>query len=103
MSALPMPEQPVQRWCHACGRPESFNGGWYEVWIGTEGELVMQPVSDPADYHKQFRGDIFACGEGSALVLVERYLQSRTFDPTPARAPEPELTTEKENPWQPQQ
>ena len=78
------------RWCHACGRAEKFTRGWYEVWIGSEGEFVSQPVTDPDEYYKQFRGDIFACGEGSVLILFERYLQSRTFDPTPARAAEPE-------------
>jgi hypothetical protein len=85
-----------KRWCHACQRVEDFDASWFEAWIGTDGELVLQPVSDPTDYHKQFRGDIFACGEGSALILVERYLQSRTFDPTPARthSTDPQFTSE---------
>jgi hypothetical protein len=73
-----------QRWCHACCRVENFDLGWYEVWIGSNGECVVQPVSDPTDYHKQFRGDIFACGQLSALVLVERYLHKRSFDPATA-------------------
>lgn len=76
----------VDRWCHACCCIQEFNAGWYEVWIGTQGEFVSQPVSDPYDYHKHFRGDTFACGQGSALVLFERYLHTRTFDPPSALA-----------------
>jgi len=73
--------QPQQRWCHACSAVHDFDGGWYEIWIGTGGECVLQPVCDPATYHERFRGDIFACGQLSALILVERYLHSQTFDP----------------------
>ena len=50
--------------------------------MDADGRFVAQPVTDPTEYHKQFRGDTFACGEGSALVLFERYLQSRTFAPS---------------------
>jgi len=86
--------QVAQRWCHACCRVENFDLGWYEVWIGSNGECVLQPVSDPTEYHKQFRGDTFACGQLPALVLVERYLHTGTFNPPIAsEAPaEPALT-----------
>jgi len=81
-----------KRWCHACCKAEDFDRGWFEVWVGSEGECVIQPVSDPADYHKQFRGDTFACGQLAALVLVERYLHSGTFNPpAPTEATAPAL------------
>ena len=83
------------RWCHACCKAEPFDSGWWEAWIDSEGRCVVQPVSDPADYHKQFRGDTFACGQLSALVLVERYLHTRTFDPAPAPEPRPEFTADQ--------
>ena len=80
----------MTRWCHACQRVESFDPGWFEVWIDADGRFVAQPVLDPTDYHNQFRGDTFACGQGSAMVLFERYLHNRTFEPQshlPAETP----------------
>lgn len=77
-----------QRWCYACGKAEDFDGNWFEVWLDTKGQCVLAPVSDPDEYHNEFRGDIFACGQLSALILVERYLHTRTFDLIPPPAPE---------------
>ncbi len=74
-----------KRWCYACGKVEEFDGNWFEVWIDTKGQCVVTPVVDPAEYHNEFRGDIFACGQLTALILLERYLHTRTFDlPVPA-------------------
>jgi hypothetical protein len=70
-----------QRWCHACGKVEDFDDRWFELWIDAEGSCRVKPVTDAGTYHMQFRSDIFACGQLTALVLVERYLHSRTFDP----------------------
>lgn len=69
-----------KRWCHACGKVEEFGDGWFEMWIDRDGSCRIKPVEDAGMYHMQFRSDIFACGQGSALVLVERYLQSGGFD-----------------------
>jgi hypothetical protein len=79
-----------QRWCYACGKAEDFDANWFEVWLDAEGRCVVTPVSTPADYHNEFRGDIFACGQLGALILVERYLHARTFDPTSAPEHTPE-------------
>jgi hypothetical protein len=92
-----MTQTTQQRWCHACGRPEDFDSNWFELWVGSEGECVIQPVSDPTDYHKQFRGDTFACGQLSALVLVERYLHTGTFNPPAQAAPAPIASLEPLN------
>lgn len=73
-----------QRWCHACGKVEDFDANWFEVWIGSDGECTIHPITDPSQYSKQFRSDTFACGQLTALILVERYLHTRTFDPAPS-------------------
>lgn len=83
-----------QRFCHACGKFEDMlHGGWFELWIGSDGECVVQPIPEPLNYFPQLRGETFACGQLSALVLVERYLHTGTFDPPvlapPTPAPEP--------------
>jgi hypothetical protein len=82
------------RWCHACQKVETFDSGWYEVWIDNDGRFVAQPVTDPADHHNQFRGDTFACGQGSAMVLFERYLHSRTFEAQSHIAPQSHLAAQ---------
>lgn len=69
-----------QRWCQACGKVEDFDDRWFELWIDSEGACRVKPVTDAGTYHMQFRSDIFACGQLTALVLVERYLHSGSFD-----------------------
>lgn len=80
-----------QHWCHACGKIEDFAGGWFALYIAPYGECVLARVDD--DEFASYREEVFACGQLSALVLVERYLHTGTFDPpvpaTPTPASEP--------------
>lgn len=80
-----------QRWCHACRKMEDFDTSWFELWIDIHGNCTIQRVI--ANYEPQFEEDIYACGQMTALVLVERFLHTGTFDPpvpaTPTPAPEP--------------
>lgn len=80
-----------QRWCYACGKAEDFDGNWFEVWLDTKGQCVLAPVSNPDD-HNEFRDEVFACGQLTALILVERYLHTRTFNPAPTSASAPDYT-----------
>ena len=84
-----------KRWCYACGKAEDFDAAWFEVWLDDKGRCVLTPVTNPVEYHNEFRGDIFACGQLSALVLVERYLHTRTFNPAPTPEPRPEFTADQ--------
>jgi len=74
-----MSQPTQQRWCHACGKSEDFAGGWFALYIAPFGECVVASVSD-AEF-ASYRGEVFACGQLSALVLVERYLHTGTFNP----------------------
>jgi hypothetical protein len=75
---MTMPTQ--QRWCHACSKHQDFGSGWYELCISSDGFCVVGPVTDPT-YRHGSREDVFACGQTPALVLVERYLHTGTFNP----------------------
>lgn len=78
------------RWCNGCCRLEVWGYGWYELWEGQDGSLVIHPISEPDDYHAHFRGNIFACGRGSSLALAERWLDTGSFEPAASTLnPEP--------------
>lgn len=80
----------TMRWCNGCCRAEVWGYGWYELWTDGEGRLILNPIAEPDDYHAHFRGNIFACGRGSALALTERWLDSGSFEPTASTInPEP--------------
>lgn len=75
-----------QRWCHACSKHQDFDGGWWVLYISApNGECVLAPT-DQQEYREA--GEVYACGQTPALVLVERYLHTGTFNP-PAPAAEP--------------
>ena len=75
-----------KRWCHACGRPEEFDSAWYELSIDRTGACVTRAIGDPRIYDPlHLRNSVLACGQGSALVLLERYLHTRTFTLPAAR------------------
>lgn len=68
-----------QRWCHACSKFEDFGGGWWVLYIAApNGECVIGPTDE-----QEYRAaeEVYACGQTPALVLVERYLHTGTFNP----------------------
>lgn len=72
----------TQRWCHACSKFEDFGSGWYALYIAApDGECVITRTAE-RDWWLRGGGEIFfACGQTPALVLVERYLHTGTFNP----------------------
>ena len=66
--------------CAACFRVEAVTDKWRALHIDSDGDLLMtRPAAGGVlDYERP--ATVFACGEGTALALVERYLHSGTFD-----------------------
>ena len=61
--------------CSGCLREQPFDSQWRALWIDSEGRLVIS--QQERDFERPEA--VFACGEGSALALTERYLHSRSF------------------------
>lgn len=61
--------------CAACMRYEPLDANWRALWIDCDGDLR---ISRPERSYDRCDA-VLACGEGSALVLTERYLHLGTF------------------------
>lgn len=67
-------------WCSACMRFETVDANWRALWIDSDGDLRVGQPERGCDLDFERPNTIFACGEGTALVLTERYLHTRNFD-----------------------
>ena len=74
-------------YCSGCGEIQPVDGHWRELRVSFRGNLVVSAPFEPV-----LGGcyETLACGQGSALVLIERYLQSGTFEPAQAHNPQPQ-------------
>lgn len=79
--------------CKACDEIQPVDGHWRALWVDAKGALRVSPAM--AVDERCFYGDtVYACGQGSALVLVERWLHTGTFEPAQAHIPQPQPTPE---------
>ena len=71
---------PLTRYCSACFRDQPFDARWFALHIDSDGDLILtRPVMEGAiEYERP--NTVFACGQGTALVLVERYLHCGSFE-----------------------
>jgi hypothetical protein len=60
-------------------REEPVDARWVALWIDSDGRLTMSQPEHGCDLDYERPDTVFACGQGSALVLTERYLHSKSF------------------------
>jgi hypothetical protein len=65
--------------CSGCLRTQPVDRNWRALWIDGDGDLHITAPEHACDLDFERPNTVFACGEGSALALVERYLHSRSF------------------------
>ncbi len=66
--------------CSACMRDQVVDASWRALWIDSEGRLLISPPERGCDIDYERPNTVFACGQGSALALTERYLHRAGFD-----------------------
>ena len=66
-------------YCSACMRDEPVDKHWLAFYIDANGRLVCAEPERGCDIDYERPDTVFACGQGSALVLFERYLHTRSF------------------------
>jgi hypothetical protein len=71
----------IQRtaYCSGCMQEELVDKSWLALWIDSDGDLRITQLEKGADLDFERPDTVFACGQGSALVLTERYLHHRSF------------------------
>ncbi len=52
---------------------------WRALWIDGDGDLICTLPERGCDLEYERPGTVFACGQGAALALTERYLHSHSF------------------------
>lgn len=65
-------------YCSGCMRVEPVDAHWRALWIDSDGDLRVSALEHSGVYFER-SGTVFACGQGSALKLIERYLHSASF------------------------
>ena len=65
--------------CSGCMRVEAVDAHWLALWIDSEGRMTMSLPERGCDIDYERPDTVFACGQGSALALTERYLHSASF------------------------
>ena len=65
--------------CSGCLRTQPVDAHWLALWIDGDGDLRVTAPGRGCDLDYERPGTVFACGQGSALVLTERYLHTRSF------------------------
>lgn len=65
--------------CSGCMRMEPVDANWVALWIDSDGDLLMTSPERGGSLDFERPGTVFACGQGSALVLTERYLHRANF------------------------
>lgn len=72
----------AERYCDACMKMQPFDSEWKALWIDADGDLRMTDADREGTTAYERAGTVMACGQGSALVLVERFLHTRGFNPS---------------------
>ncbi|QHN04397.1 hypothetical protein FTO74_14270 [Granulicella sp. WH15] len=78
-----------QAYCSGCMATQPIDANWRALWIDSDGDLLMSRPERDGDIDFERPGTVFACGQGAALCIVERYLHSGTFDHAPESINEP--------------
>ncbi len=66
-------------YCSGCMANQPVDENWRALWIDSDGDLRITALERSGDIDFERPGTVFACGQGSALALTERYLHSRSF------------------------
>lgn len=79
----------MQLFCSACFQRHEVDARWRALHVDADGDLLLTwpELNGASEYERP--GTVFACGEGAALQLVERYLQSGGFELLPSPDGEP--------------
>jgi len=65
--------------CSGCRELQTVDPNWRALWIDSDGDLHITALEHAGCLDFERPGTVFACGEGSALRLTERYLHSCNF------------------------
>jgi hypothetical protein len=65
--------------CSGCLRIEPIDKNWRALWIDSDGDLCISSPEHGCDLDFERPRTVFACGQGSALTLTERYLHHTSF------------------------
>ena len=68
-----------QAYCSACMRTQAVDVHWVALWIDSDGDLRITRPEKGCELDYERPDTVFACGQGSALALTERYLHWGDF------------------------
>ena len=66
-------------YCSGCMRMQLVDAHWLALWIDSDGDLRISEPERGCDIDYERPDTVFACGQGSALALTERYLHHGRF------------------------
>ena len=70
----------MTRYCAACFRQQPVDGQWRALTVEPGRGLLIAELEAAGAPEYQRPNTVLACGQGSVLTLVERYLQNGAFD-----------------------
>ena len=88
---------PTHAFCSGCVAIEPVDANWRALWIDPDGGLKITDPERGCDLDYERPNTVFACGQGSALALTERYLQSAGFSLAKPPQSQPGYTGEELN------
>jgi hypothetical protein len=65
--------------CSGCICEQLVDAHWRALWIDGDGDLRITAPEKGCDLDFERPNTVFACGQGSALRLTERYLHAASF------------------------
>ena len=82
----------ARAFCSGCMSWQTVDSAWRALWIVGDGDLLVTHPEHSCDLDFERPDTVFACGQGSAMVLVERYLQTGCFDRVPFTPTDPDCS-----------
>jgi len=67
-------------YCSACAEFQPVDGNWRALWIDSDGDLRISALGRAENRQYDRERVVLVCGQGTALVLTERYLHSGSFE-----------------------
>lgn len=74
---------PTEAFCSGCMCVQRVDANWRALWIDSDGDLIATRPEFECNLDFERPRTAFACGQGAALRIVERYLHAGTFELAP--------------------
>ena len=71
---------PRVAWCGGCGALQQVDQHWLAFFVDSDGRLIQSVPEKGCDLDYERPGTVFACGQGSALIIFERFLHNHTLE-----------------------